>query len=676
MAPKPVHPARDNLRLFPQMPIDILLEVLGHLHPMQLMQVSRANKAFRGLLHGPVSPALWRAAFVRHPPIPMCPPDLPPRRWAALLFGPRQCEGCGELNTFPDYRIYRQLCTQCMNLKLSTGVPNYAPSHEVHALVVKTFRTDGSRGDTESEVGRLWPAEGTAVAATYEALLRADDVRALDAFIEARKRIVQAVNDLADEIEQWLCSIMDAAYPLWEATQRRVIKSARRRLIQEGHDERDVKFAQGFWQVSSLDHIARLTSKRWHKARPHVLPLVDDARTQRLVRERAELVTARSAAALTAVSHVLRTAPPATWAYTPPAYTLETFAPLRALLEDPSSTPLLDTDARLADALVGLPAFVEAWRAEKRALLAALLPGAADPPDVRTLELATSVFTCLGSWIGGTAVTAGRTLIGWDGAGAHMRCRSLQRFWEGRVHYAPEGAAAARALVLLMGRDPATATAAEMDLLCGGGTGAGGEGEGEGAAEKGKEKRFLCAVCPVERHKRIRGRRAMRWRECVLHTIERTRMRDGDEAHGAPAWVLLTDAGADDVRRRERPDPVALDSAWVCALCTAHYESRVTLPTAIQHVHERHSIATPLEGVHYLYIMGAERTPRVPALLSLEGDVAEYRCNRCPQRKLWSLRTVRSHVLDKHGVATPGESDWTLVERIARSTLDLAAPDG
>ncbi|KAJ6538327.1 hypothetical protein DFH09DRAFT_1398671 [Mycena vulgaris] len=661
MAHKPKNPALQDLSLFPQMHLDIILEVLDYLHPLELMQISHVNKTFRGLLHAPVAAALWRSAFAGHPPLPACPPEIPGRRWAKLLFGPRRCDECGALNTFPDYRIWRHLCTDCMNLKLFDGVPEYASSHEVNTLVAKTFRLDGSQGEVDSDVGRLWPADGIAVAQEYEELKAAEGdgaAGALAAFIEARTNIVQATEDRAEEIERWSANVLDDSFGRSQQRLSHVVRSARKRLVQEGHDARDVEEAHGLWASPFLEHIARLTSKRWNKARPHVLPFVAAARTARLERERALLVSSRSAAVGVAASHVLRTAPPETWAYNPPAYTVETFEPLRELIQDPSTAQLADSDPRLADALLGLPAFVLAWRAEKRALLASLLPlastsEAAGPPDGRRLELATTVFTCLGSWVGGTSVTAGRSLIGWEGAGAHLRCRSLQRFWQGRPHYAPEGAAAARELVRLVGLDPETATAAQMDQLCG-------------------EKRFLCGLCPIEKYKRVRGRWAMRWRECVLHTIERTRLRGGDAAHGAPAWVLLTDEGAEDVRRRETKDPVAQNRAWVCTVCTAHYEGRVTLPAVIEHVRDVHTIRTPIQGQHFIYFVGAERTPRVPALLSQERNVAEYRCKRCPRGKLRSLRTIGPHVFDKHGIAVPGEADWTRVERILRSTIPTA----
>ncbi|KAJ7713700.1 hypothetical protein DFH07DRAFT_785892 [Mycena maculata] len=375
--------------------------------------------------------------------------------------------------------------------------------------------------------------------------------------------------------------------------------------------------------------------KRWNKARPHVVPLVGVARSERLRRERKELVDSRTSAVTEAASHVLRTAPPKTWAYVPPFYTIHTFAPLRTLIDDPSDARLTSQDARLADALVGLPAFVEAWRAEKRALLASLLPPAVDadvatPADVRRLELATSVFTCLGSWVGGMTVTAGRSLIGWEGAGAHLRCRSLARFWDHRPHYAPEGAAAARELVRLVGLDPETTTAAEMDRLC-----------GDGREGNGEKRFFACCV-------RQRGTRMLMYDGQVQHTIKCTRI-PGFVPHAAPAWALLTDAGVEDVRRREQPDPVQFDTTWMCIICTGHYEERVQLYDAIAHVRDVHGIRSPEEGLHYMHFPGAERTyTRVPVLLSQEGDVAEYRCNRCPQGKLRSLRGLGRHVTDKY----------------------------
>ncbi|KAJ7878189.1 hypothetical protein B0H13DRAFT_2346730 [Mycena leptocephala] len=157
----------------------------------------------------------------------------------------------------------------------------------------------------------------------------------------------------------------------------------------------------------------------------------------------------------------------------------------------------------------------------------------------------------------------------------------------------------------------------------------------------------------------------------VQHTIERSRMHGGDDEHRRVvlAWAPLTDAAAEDVRRQEVLDPVVWDSAWVCALCPAHYETRVTHAAAVEYLQSDHKIRELVEGKHFIYFVGAERTPRVPALLLQEGDVAKLRCNLCSHGKLRALRGIRRHVTDKHKRPAPSAADWTRVERILRTTL-------
>ncbi|KAJ7815430.1 hypothetical protein B0H14DRAFT_2847765 [Mycena olivaceomarginata] len=169
------------------------------------------------------------------------------------------------------------------------------------------------------------------------------------------------------------------------------------------------------------------------------------------------------------------------------------------------------------------------------------------------------------------------------------------------------------------------------------------------------DKRFLCLLCPVEVYRR---------RECVQHTIERTRMSGGDAAHRgvAPAWALLTDAAAENLQRREAPDPVFEAAAW-------HYDGRKTCTAVVEHVQVQHQIQEPLEGTHIMFFAGSERKPCVPALLSQETHALELRCNLCTQGKLPSLRDIKRHVADKHNVRVPSEADWTQVELIVRATL-------
>ncbi|KAJ7074636.1 hypothetical protein C8F01DRAFT_1101273 [Mycena amicta] len=671
-----------SLCLLPQMNMDILFEVLGHLHPFDLIHVSRTNKAFHQLLFCPAAGALWRSAFTRHPPLPPCPPEISGRRWARLLFGPQRCDECAAPNTLPDYIICRRLCTQCMNKKLYNGVPDYSASHPVNDLCPKTFRSDGSSRDSDSDVGRLWPSAASEVVKEYERLQAVDKERVedapslLEAFVESRKKLVLTAEAAAEDARGWTKEILRRSQTTRERQRRRVVRRARKHLILEGYNAADLSELD---EYTELENIQCLTAKRWRRIQPGILPRIEVLRDERVARERADLVTKRTSVAISAASHVLRTAPAQCWAYFPPNYTLETFAPLKTLIQDPSDDLLAQNDPRLTDALVGLPEFVAAWRQEKRELLLSILPQPTSPNapmGLDRLELATSVFMCKGSWISGTSVASGRALIGWDGAGAHLRCRSLQRFWDHRVHYAPEGAAAARELVTLLELDPETTTAAEMDRIC-------GNGSMRPGPVNEVEKRFLCAICPVETSKGITGRRAMRWRECVLHSIEQTHL-EKDHAHesAAPAWMLLTDEATEDVYRREEPDPFIRDTAWMCTLCPEHYERRTNRLSVLHHIWATHSIRHPVEGTHYLYYAGSERTPRPYVIVSQpsrngDGTVNATHlnlcCGHCPKKSLlrfFSLRAITRHIVDKHGISSPTEAsgDWSKVELILRAT--------
>ncbi|KIM46546.1 hypothetical protein M413DRAFT_317794 [Hebeloma cylindrosporum] len=90
--------SRKNAQIYPELcfildlPPELVFEIFGHLHPIDLYNLIRTSKGFRSLLLGPQARAVWRETFSRHPDIPSCPPDLSLPKWASLLFGPSTCD--------------------------------------------------------------------------------------------------------------------------------------------------------------------------------------------------------------------------------------------------------------------------------------------------------------------------------------------------------------------------------------------------------------------------------------------------------------------------------------------------------------------------------------------------------------------------------------------------------
>lgn len=234
---------------------------------------------------------------------------------------------------------------------------------------------------------------------------------------------------------------------------------------------------------------------------------------ERLSRARQRLVDSRKAVVRSAFQAYKQTMLPSTWAYWPPLYTVNQWEEFSAIINSSTDDPLTTEDC--AEAIKVVPRHVEEWTVEQKTQLASLLPSytqgnASTPrahpfaPDISPLDLATSVFECLGSSL--SSVAAGRCLIGWEAAGAHMRCESLEHFWDHRLHFSQRGFDAATSLLELAGFDPRTTSASDFDR---------------------EDLRFVCTHCTSMG---LKGRRALTWRECVRSFLLI------DSAYGSSGW--------------------------------------------------------------------------------------------------------------------------------------------
>src|SRR5260221_10439437 len=68
----------------------VIVQIFSHLHPSDLLSVSRVNRAFRGVLLSRNSSFLWNACL-RLCDAPPSPSDMAPPAWTHLLFGGAYC---------------------------------------------------------------------------------------------------------------------------------------------------------------------------------------------------------------------------------------------------------------------------------------------------------------------------------------------------------------------------------------------------------------------------------------------------------------------------------------------------------------------------------------------------------------------------------------------------------
>jgi hypothetical protein len=170
-----------------------------------------------------------------------------------------------------------------------------------------------------------------------------------------------------------------------------------------------------------------------------------------------------------------------------------------------------------------LNAFIEiSFEKPKRALtLASLLttgkmkdyPGRGHAREFDVLELATSVFSCPPCEAEAKAPSEASALVGWNELKNHLYCTTSKEKTSSAMSQDKKGKSNveislradkggtkdATSLLKMLGLDPSTTTAEQLDIL---------------------DPRFLCLCCPREVCKGIAGRKAMGWRECVRRQLE------------------------------------------------------------------------------------------------------------------------------------------------------------
>ncbi|KAF5384833.1 hypothetical protein D9615_000903 [Tricholomella constricta] len=139
-----------DLRIFLGLPLDLIIEIFGHLHPIDIYHIAQTSKSLRNVVLARNSASLWKTCFSRHPEVPSCPPDMSTPRWATLLFGPMVCDDCGKYGARLDFSFRQHLCSACFNRLCVSKVPEldvalYESDDIVWGLVPVSHRYVGDR---------------------------------------------------------------------------------------------------------------------------------------------------------------------------------------------------------------------------------------------------------------------------------------------------------------------------------------------------------------------------------------------------------------------------------------------------------------------------------------------------------------------------------------------------
>ncbi|KAF6763777.1 hypothetical protein DFP72DRAFT_873361 [Ephemerocybe angulata] len=273
-----------------------------------------------------------------------------------------------------------------------------------------------------------------------------------------------------------------------------------------------------------------------------------------------------------------------------------------------------------------LPTLISDWLFNRQKELYENLPGVTMPQE--EVEFTEAELEGLRGRHSGLAV------IGWDSACVHM-CGSYSHYFHMGWEFCSVGYAAAASLVRQLGLDPDTATPEEVDAT----------------------------------HKKVQGRKAYTWRECVMHAVE----KEEDHTHAIPAWMLMSKEATSFVRAHEIPYPCPQRLNWSCNHCSEHVEAGLALKAAKAHVKEAHSIENPVVDVDVIYMKNRyERKHygrRRPIFHYGIEPTCNLHCKLCREGKvqrMWTIQALVPHLFHMHGISMPqSKRDYTKIEIMA-----------
>ncbi|KAJ7757013.1 hypothetical protein B0H16DRAFT_675958 [Mycena metata] len=611
------------------MPMDVFFEILCHLEPEYLLNLSRMNQQFRTSLMSPQSRFVWKAARynVHGTPAPDPPTGVTEPAWANLLYTPQSaCFECGKAGTnFIDFAFRRRLCLACrkehlLRMTRSGNQARLAFDSEVFPLV--PFTTSGGYfGGLSGHPVSYWIPELKAMESTVAEFKdnikagRANADAEYDAFKKSRALKVKSIVDTVKDLEAWVHKKEREQYMQKADKKDQRYNAIVERLVEAGYSKEEVpsQYMLAFDKGLQVNSVRPLNDAAWEKMKPKLMEQLDAARAQKARDERqAKLMTVYTASLnlLLPSQHFLL---PHQIFYTSPRCSgrLRDRSKLRRLEEladDPATADLSQSEfeavtvtAFFAD--ISTSALAHITAIAKAASLSISLPKAVswvtlDTPSAdrarcfselgKLFDLATAVFL-VDAQTSGSSSYYQNWRSGWPSLGPAPELPDSKVVFMGRdtmnmkqpdnyaMIFSKRGADAVRALLVPEHLDPATATTAELDA---------------------RNSLFKCNHCLSDL--------AFTWRGCVVHYLL-------ENDHSEPSWSLIPAAEAALFTPTGDRFPARQETKWLCNHCTE--SSYGTYADISGHVLQSHAVASPQEDIDLVYLPKLEEC--APRILSM-----------------------------------------------------------
>ncbi|KAG9042236.1 hypothetical protein FS837_011110 [Tulasnella sp. UAMH 9824] len=507
--------------LFTTLPLDLIYEIFGHLHPLDLLQVARTSRLLRSHLMSKRSISVWKTAREAVlPSVPDCPKDQSEPQWAMLLFT-HDCTICGTPRIQKvDWNLRLRGCEMCFKAHIiysRTATKTYPEIEDLDTVLeVLPWTNVGGWAHGHSSSRKFYFSKHIIKMAQIvdDFQLRVDagvkGARAeFDEWIEKKKAEATEQAESGKELKQWAQEAARTRNVTNEQLKKQRKEAIIAKLVELGHDPRDVQNAANTRRSSAsniFDSTTQLSDAAWKRIKAKAEMLAETEKQARLDIEQRPIRDARRKVAKARYEKFKETYDSSPDGFMPDESKFIDIPAIKSVIQsdgDGVSSGIFD------DVFDQLPAFFDEWRRVRRVELARVIvesqstAGDAKPDPVTAeqegiLLLATSFFaTC--TQYGGyghdeSSVHWMRTLHGHFPRRYHPSSGNARSpFEEMRcIRVVPESVERAKELIRAVGLDPNTATSLEMDAL---------------------DARFWCNACSVLQNKAIPVARS--WRNCV-----------------------------------------------------------------------------------------------------------------------------------------------------------------
>ncbi|KAI0705067.1 hypothetical protein C8T65DRAFT_830619 [Cerioporus squamosus] len=394
---------RGGLQDMPKMPLDILFEIFGFLHPRDLLNLARTTKEFRAFLMSRDAAHFWEKARKQVRDIPDKPAHLSEPAYANLLFF-THCHNClkGGAHVTAYWEVAARYCASCRTEVFTTNCDEvFKPiwlefNVESSEVVVRVYiRSERMRG--------AWylKAELAKIERDWKSLANKTQKTR---YIRDRKKFVKQCAELSTQLERWQDGLKKRAAAESDSVRETRYEAVLTKLRQEGWGEElnrmDKSSLNGLSHLNGVSRATKLTEQGWATIRGSVIDYVQQFKSRRLSKERADLLRNRLWILKQAVHKLQHAKWPADCkdrlyvGLADCAYMPE----VRAIIEDTSSG-VTKQSVKLELKKV-LPGLIDGWVEERRSELVAFLrtqvgedSAAARVPE--PLQLAIASFRCL-----------------------------------------------------------------------------------------------------------------------------------------------------------------------------------------------------------------------------------------------------------------------------------------